>query len=307
MSVACVDWVLYNNAMESLGLSLARALHVEGHPVTRGKYENDNSWVMLPEVPRGSRVAVLDSSYRGVNDALVDTCLTLDGCRRAGMREVVLLMAHLPYARSDVHQPRHSYALPLVLSLLQVAGATSIVTVDLHAPQTCGFSRVPMREVTAVPLFADHARRMAIENPVVVSPDLGGTKRAERLARELGVGLAIMKKRRDTTASPHVRELCGGSIEGKGAILYDEEVITGASKCLIARQLLDLGAGSVYGFFTHADLTDEQSYARLLDSDFCHIAVTDTTPVEERIARWGRNPRFVVLSVADTLAGALVT
>jgi ribose-phosphate pyrophosphokinase len=184
--------------------------------------------------------------------------------------------------------------------LITTAGFRRLLTVDLHAPQIQGFFDVPVDHLAAVPLLAEYFRQKNLPNAVVVSPDTGGVPRARDLAERLGVGLAIIDKRRP---EPNVAEVMNiiGRIKGKQAIMVDDLIDTAGTIVHGANALLEHGATEVYAACTHPVFSG-QAYERLANSPFKEIAVTDTIPVE-----WDKiGDKLKVVSLAPLLAKAMI-
>lgn len=293
--------IVFDPEMSSFATDLAHSLSVRAYAIERGKYDNDNSWVRLPSIALPHAVLVVASSFAPVNDNLVTLCLLLDAIRRKRRPRILALLPHFPYARSDTWDEKSGLGFTAICSMLAAAGADRVVTLDLHSIHTASNGLLPIYDVSSVHFFAERIKSLKLDDITVVSPDLGGCKRAENLAQVLQAELAIFRKQRSPGEARFVRDFCGGLLERRNTILYDEEVVTGASKCSIATQLLSLGAKAVYGVFTHSDIQSRRSYNDLLQSDFRRIIVSDSTPIISQINRWGQNDKFEILPVGEVL------
>ncbi|MBW4421894.1 MAG: ribose-phosphate diphosphokinase [Myxacorys californica WJT36-NPBG1] len=210
-----------------------------------------------------------------VHDRLFELLLALDLLRAAGAQRLTAVLPHLPYSRSD--RPAATGApVParLLASLMEHAGLSRLVTVEMHAPQISGFFRCPVTNIDFVPALARHLSDVPPENLVVVSPDLGGAKRAERLAIALRCPVAVLRKHRENDIRKGVEVL--GEVAGRAALLIDDEVNTGQTLLSAADLLKSRGATSVCLAVAHALFTPD-AVARLCTSSVERVIVSDST------------------------------
>jgi ribose-phosphate pyrophosphokinase len=231
----------------------------------------------------------------------MELLIILDALRRAAARRITVVMPYYSYARQDKKiKPREPIAAKLVANLITWAGASRIMTIDLHAGQIVGFFDVPVDHLYAGPIIADYVKKnIPLENAVVVSPDVGGVTRARALAEVLGTPIAIIVKRRPEPNRSEVTEIIG-DVVGKRAIMFDDMIDTGGSIIGGAKALLERGATEVYAACTHGVLSGGAP-ARLLASPIKQVITTDTIPVSKE----DRNGKIVVVSVAGLLADAI--
>lgn len=284
---------LAKETAEHMGISLGNM------NVTR--FSNGEIRVDLNESVRGSDCFVLQSSAHPINDNLMELLIIGDALRRASARRITAVVPHYFYARQDRKaRGREPITAKLVANLITTAGFRRLLTIDLHAAQIQGFFDSPVDHLIAGPLIADYFKAKAIPNLVVVSPDTGGVPRARDLAERLGVGLAIIDKRRP---EPHVAEVMNiiGDVQGKAAIMIDDLIDTSGTVVQGAKALLERGATEIYAACTHPVFSGP-AYDRLVDSTFKEIVVTDTIPLDrERLGN-----RLKVVSVAPLLAKAMI-
>lgn len=284
---------LARETAEHMGISLGNM------NVTR--FSNGEIRVDLNESVRGSDCFVLQSSAHPINDNLMELLIIGDALRRASARRITAVVPHYFYARQDRKaRGREPITAKLVANLITTAGFRRLLTIDLHAAQIQGFFDSPVDHLIAGPLIADYFKAKVIPNLVVVSPDTGGVPRARDLAERLGVGLAIIDKRRP---EPNVAEVMNiiGDVRGKAAIMIDDLIDTAGTVVQGAKALLERGATEIYVACTHPVFSGA-AYDRLVDSTFKEIVVTDTIPLDrERLGN-----RLKVVSVAPLLAKAMI-
>lgn len=260
------------------------------------KFPNDNTFVQIKENVRNVNVFVVQTSVPPVDEALMELLIMIDALRRASAKSITAVLPYYPYVRSDKKdQPRVPITARLVADLLVTAGVNRVVTVDLTADQIQGFFTIPADHLTAQPVFARYFKEKGLENPVVVAPDPGAVKRAQRFSERIGAPIAFIDKRRVGTEVRATTVI--GDVGGKQAILFDEEVDQGSSLVKAAEMLLDKGASEVYGACTHAVLSGAAS-ERLSKAPLKELVVTDTVSVPPA-KRWDN---LVVLSIAPLLA-----
>lgn len=289
----------------SANLPLAKAI-VEHMGISLGDmnvshFSNGEIRVDINESVRGADCYVIQSGVNPVNENLMELLIIGDALRRASARRITAVVPHYMYARQDRKaRGREPITAKLVANLITTAGFRRLLTVDLHAAQIQGFFDTPVDHLQAGPLLAEYFRKKDMVNAVVVSPDSGGVPRARDLAERLGVGLAIIDKRRP---EPNVSEVMNiiGEVKGKSCIMIDDLIDTAGTIVQGAKALLDFGANEVYAACTHPVFSGT-AYDRLESSPFKEIVVTDTIPVQKE--RLG--DRLKEVSVAPLLAKAII-
>lgn len=231
---------------------------------------------------RGHKVFIIQSTSEPVNDNLMELLVFIDSLKRASAKEIIAVIPYYGYARQDRKaNPREPITAKLVANLLTIAGATRVVTMDLHARQIQGFFDIPVDHMEAVPIFAKYFTKagFSADDTVVVSPDIGGVKRARTLASWLHLPLAIIDKRRP---KPNVSEVMNiiGNIQGKKCILIDDIIDTAGTICNAAKALINFGAKEVHACATHA-IFSGPAVQRLKESAFSKIVVTDSIQLPE--------------------------
>ena len=261
------------------------------------KFSNDNTFVRINESVRENDVFVVQSFSDPVNDSIMEMLIMLDTIKRASAGRVTAVIPYFGYGRTDKKdQPRVPITARLVAKLVGVSGADRALLLDLHAGQIQGFFDVPVDEMSAMSLTASYFAQKRLPNPVVVSPDLGNTKRARNFAETIDAPLAIIEKRRMGNADrTEVLNLIG-SVEGHQAVLVDDEIDTAGSITQAAQVCLDSGATEVYASAIHPVLSGP-AIERLQASPIKELVVTNSIHVPES----KRVPKVTVLSVAALL------
>jgi ribose-phosphate pyrophosphokinase len=271
-----------------------------GIPVGRAevfKFANDNTFVRIQESVRENDVFVVQSFSNPINDAIMEMLIMIDTLKRASAGRVTAVIPYFGYGRTDKKdQPRVPITARLVAKLVGVSGADRALLLDLHAGQIQGFFDIPVDEMSAMHLTANYFAQKRLRDPVVVSPDLGNTKRARNFAEIVDAPLAIIEKRR--TGNHDRTEVLNliGTVTGKHAIIVDDEIDTGGSITQAAQVCLDAGAVEVYASSIHPVLS-EPALERLALFPFQEVVVTNSIPVPAA----KRIPKLTVLSVASLL------
>ena len=258
--------------------------------------------VEIKENVRGCDVFVIQSTCAPGNDNLMELLIMLDAFRRASAKRVTAVIPYYGYARQDRKvAPRVPISAKLVADLITTAGASRMLTMDLHSGQIQGFFNIPVDNLYASPVLLQYLeRRFAGERSVVVSPDAGGAQRARAFATKLNVAMAVIDKRR---ADANVVEEMNiiGEVEGKSAILIDDMVDTAGTIAMAAEALIRAGANKVIGCCTHP-IFSGKALDRINDSPMEEMVVTDTIPVSDKVARCGK---IKPLSVAPLIGEAI--
>ena len=273
---------------EILGIPLTDTL------ITR--FSDGEIRVQINESVREKRVFIIESLCYPANDHIMELLLLMDAAKRASAKEINAVLPYYAYARQDrKDQPRVPISAKVVADIIQRVGADRVVAVDLHAEQIQGFFDIPVEHITALPLFADYLKKLGLDNLVIVSPDAGGAKRANKLAKKLGAELAIIYKMRPRPNAVEVFDVIG-NVEGKNCVIVDDIVDTAGTLVAAADMLLQKGAKSVRACITHGVLSGP-AVERINNSKLEELVITDTIPTDDKPIK---NKK--VLSVAPILA-----
>ncbi|AWM74175.1 ribose-phosphate diphosphokinase [Lactobacillus apis] len=249
------------------------------------RFSDGEIQINIDESVRGKDVYLIQSTSVPVNDNLMELLIMIDAVRRASAQTINIVIPYYGYARQDRKtRPREPITAKLVADMLQEAGATRLLSLDLHAPQIQGFFDIPVDNLMGAPLLADYFLRNNLEkDAVVVSPDHGGVTRARKLAEFLGTSIAIVDKRRPRANVAEVMNIIG-DVKGKRAIIIDDMIDTAGTITLAAQALIDAGATEVYASATHAVLSGP-AIKRLNDSPIKSLVLTDSInqPAEKKL------------------------
>ncbi|HMA53009.1 MAG TPA: ribose-phosphate pyrophosphokinase [Acidobacteriota bacterium] len=255
----------------------------------------------IDENVRGEDVFIIQSGSSDANSHLMELFLMIDAFKRASAGRITAVIPYFPYARQDwKDRPRVPISARLVADLIETAGANRVLTMDLHSPQIQGFFSIPVDNLMAAPVLANHIKTLKLEDLTVVSPDAGGVGRARVFAKRLDAKLAIIDKRRP---APNVAEVLHviGDVEGRNVIIYDDMVDTAGTLTLGAEALEKEGAKRIFSACTHPVLSGP-ALDRIGASKLECIFVTNTIPLTEKAAASGR---FSVHSVAELFGEAV--
>lgn len=286
--------IFSGNAHPRLAHEISQYLGLELSPATATKFSNDNISAHLGVSVRSRQVFIVQPLSPPCSDNLMELLLMLDVARGAGARSVHAVIPYFSYARSDKKDaPRISIAARLVADLLVTAGATHVVAMTLHSPQVHGFFSVPADHLTAHSVFVDYLNGQDLSNAVIVSPDIGHSKRTANLARALGLPLAAADKVRQSDDTVVMSGFMG-QVRGKWAIIVDDEIASGASTVATIDQLRRENVSRVTVMVTHGLFTGPAIERLNAVKEIDEIVVTNTVPLPpER-----RPERLKVLSVA---------
>ncbi|MGH8996175.1 MAG: ribose-phosphate diphosphokinase [Acidimicrobiales bacterium] len=251
---------------------------------------------------RGSDLFIIQTHGGPVNDSLMEQWIMIDAAKRASAKTITAVCPYYGYARQDRKSTgREPITAKLVANLFQSAGAERVISVDLHSGQIQGFFDVPFDHLTAAPVLEEYLRTRVDGEVVIVAPDSGRVKVAERYAQVLNADLALVHKRRPkgTYNQVEVRHVVG-EVEGRHCVIIDDMIDTASTICAAAERLADSGAGEVWAMATHG-LFSDPAVDRLEKAPIDRVVVTDTLPVPTD----RRFDKLEVLSVAKIIADAI--
>lgn len=287
--------VLAKGIAASLGCELSR--------VELMKFSDGELCCQIEDNVRGSDVFIIQSTCPPVNDHIMELLIMIDAVRRSSARRITALIPYFGYSRQDKKdKPRVPISSKLVANIIVAAGASRVLTLDLHAPQLQGFFDIPVDHLTAAPVFIKYLREVDWDNLVIVSPDAGGVLRARKIAKKMEAELAIIDKRRDR---PNVAEVMRiiGDVEGKTTLLLDDMIDTAGTMTKAAEAIKKAGAERVLAFGTHAVLSGK-AVDRIEDSCLEKVIVTNSIPLPEKARK---STKFHVLSIAELMGKAILS
>jgi ribose-phosphate pyrophosphokinase len=239
--------------------------------------------VSFEESIRGRRIFIIGSTFPP-SDNLMEMLLMIDAAKRASARHITAVIPYFGWARQDrKDMPRVPIAAKLVANLLQAAGATRIITMDLHADQIQGFFEKPVDHLYASTVFLPYVKNLGLDDLTIASPDMGGSKRAYAYSRFLQSDVVICyKQRKKANVIDHMELI--GSVEGKNVILVDDMIDTAGTLTVAADLMIERGAKSVRAICTHPVLSGK-AYERIESSKLEELIITDTIPLKKDLSK----------------------
>ena len=265
------------NSNRPLAEKIAEEVGVELGKSSVTQFSDGEIQVNIEERIRGCHVYVVQSTSSPVNDNLMELLIMIDALKRASAKTINVVMPYYGYARQDRKaRAREPITAKLVANMIEKAGATRLLTLDLHASQIQGFFDIPVDHLMGAPLIADYFLEKEIcgDDVVVVSPDHGGVTRARKLAEFLKAPIAIIDKRRPKANVAEVMNIIG-KVDGKTCVIIDDMIDTAGTITLAANALKEAGAKQVYASCTHPVLSGP-AMQRIQDSAIEHLVVTDS-------------------------------
>jgi len=293
--------IFTGNANRPLAGAICRELHIPLGDADVFQFSNENIFVKINENVRGRDVFVVQPFSAPVNRSIMELLIMIDALKRASSARITAVIPYYAYGRTDKKdQPRVPITARLIADCITVAGAQRVLTMDMHAGQIQGFFNIPVDELTAQILQARHFAQLELEDLTVVSADEGFTKKARRLADRLNAPLAITEKRR--LGNNGRIEAMGiiGNIEGRHALVVDDEIDTAGSLTQAVRVVHEHGARDIYCCATHGVFSGP-AIERLSRAPIKEIVITDSIPLTDH----KRLPSMTMLSVAELFAGAI--
>lgn len=286
-----------------LAEAIAASLGVPLEDTLIRRFSNDNLYIQLGASVRSRQVFILQSLSPPVNDHLMELLMMLDIARGAAAKEVHAIIPYFSMARSDKKDAaRISITARLVADLLQTAGASHVMTMNLHSPQVHGFFAVPTDPLTARPVFRRYFRDKELQEAIVVTPDAGQAKSAARFAEQVGLRMTAASKERVADNEVRIDTLVGKTVRGfKRVIIFDDEIATGSSVMELSRILVDNGIEEIYVACTHGVFTGQALDHLESMPAIKEVVTTDTLMIGPEKIR----PKLRVLSVAPIFAEAI--
>ncbi|MDA9556173.1 ribose-phosphate pyrophosphokinase [Vibrio sp.] len=291
------------NATPELAQRIADRLYISLGDATVSRFSDGEIAVQINENVRGSDVFIIQSTCAPTNDNLMELVVMIDAMRRASAGRITAVIPYFGYARQDrrVRSSRVPITAKVVADFLSNVGVDRVLTIDLHAEQIQGFFDVPVDNIFGTPVLLEDMENRNLENPVVVSPDLGGVVRARATAKALGdIDIAIIDKRRPRANVSEVMNLIG-DVKDRDCVIVDDMIDTGGTLCKAAEALKARGAKRVFAYATHAVFSGSAA-ENIGNSVLDQVIVTDSIPMSKEMEATGKVTR---LSLSRMLAEAI--
>lgn len=292
--------ILSGSYNPQLSEKVAKQLKIKVGLTKLQKFANGEIKCQLGESVRGADLFIFQTHSPPVNDAIMEQAIIIDAAKRASARHITAICPLLGYARQDRKATgREPISAKLVVDILKMAGADRVVSIDLHSGQIQGFFDGPFDHLTALPVLSAHIKKKFDNDLVIVSPDAGRVKVADRYARKLGADLAIVHKRRVRAGLSEARQVIG-DVRARHCVIVDDMIDTASTIGPAADLLKQRGANSVSAATTHG-IFSPPAQERLQNSAIDYLVVTDTMPPSLNLTK----PKLEIVSVAPLLAAAV--
>ena len=283
---------LANKIAKHIGVPLGR--------MELSSFSDKEMYVRINENVRGKDVFLIQPTSPPANENLMELLIMIDAFQRASARRITAVISYYGYGRQDrKDEPRVPITAKLVANLVTTAGADRVLTIDLHAAQIQGFFDIKVDHLFAAPVFIDYLLSKNLKNLVILSPDMGGIRRARAYANRLGASLAVIDKRRTGANKAEVLNVVG-KVKGKQILIVDDMIDTGGTLIAAVRTLIKKGVQEIYVSATHPILSGS-AYEMIESSSLKELVVTDTIPLKQEKAK----TKIKVLSVAPLLGEAI--
>lgn len=276
-------------------------LKIEPGKINSIKFKNDNNFVQILETVREKDVYIVQTCQPPINERIMELLITIDAIKRASAKNINVVLPYFPYSRSDKKdQPRIPITAKLMAQIIEAAGATRVITCDLHNPAIQAYFNINCDRLTGEFVLEKYFLEKKIKDMVIIATDAGSAKKAYKYSKFFNCPIALVDKRRDGNNDKAISSTIIGDVKGKNAIIFDDEISTGGTLMETVNVLDKFGAKSIYAAATHGILAGE-AIERIKKSPIKELVVTNTVPVPEE----KRIDKLTVLSMAPTFAEAI--
>jgi len=287
-------------ANPELANKIAKHIGVPLGKMVLSSFSDKEMYVRINENVRGKDVFLIQPTSPPANENLMELLIMIDAFQRASARRITAVISYYGYGRQDrKDEPRVPITAKLVANLVTTAGADRVLAIDLHAAQIQGFFDIKVDHLFAAPVFVDYFISKNLKNLVILSPDMGGIRRARAYANRLDASLAVIDKRRTGANKAEVLNVVG-KVKGKQILIVDDMIDTGGTLIAAVRALIKKGVQEIYVSATHPILSGS-AYEMIESSSLKELVVTDTIPLKQEKAK----TKIKVLSVAPLLGEAI--
>ena len=286
---------------EEFTKEICEILNVSVGKIEFMKFKNDNTFVKILESVREKEIFIIQTITPPINERIMELLIAIDAAKRAAVREISVILPYFPYSRSDKKdQPRVPVTAKLMAQLLEAAGATRIITCDLHNPAIQAYFNINCDRLTAEYILEDYFEEKNLEDMVIVATDAGSSKKAYKYSEFFKCPIALVDKRRDGNDDRAIATTIIGDVTDKNAIIFDDEIDTAGSMIETVKVLKKYGVKNIYAACTHGILSNP-AIERLKESGIKELVVTNTVPVPEE----KRLDNITILSIAPLFAEAI--
>ncbi len=273
-------------------------LKIDMGKINHQKFQNDNNFVQILETVRQKDVYIVQTIKPPVNERIMELLITIDAAKRASAKNINVILPYFPYSRSDKKdQPRIPITAKLMAEILEAAGATRVITCDLHNPAIQAYFNINCDRLTAENLLEEYFKEKQLEDMVIVATDAGSSKKAYKYSEYFGCPIALVDKRREGNDDRAIASTIIGDVKDKNAIIFDDEIDTAGSMMETVKVLQKFGAKNIYAGGTHGILSGP-AVERIKNSGIKEMVLTNTVPVPEE----KRIDNITVLSIAPLFA-----
>ncbi len=290
--------IFSGTANPALSQEISEYLDTPLSKATINRFSDGEINIQIAESVRGKDVYIVQPTSAPANSNLMELLIMVDALKRSSAKSITAVIPYFGYARQDRKAaPRVPISAKLVADMLETAGVTRVITVDLHASQIQGFFNIPVDNLYGANLFMDYIRTKELKNPIIASPDIGGVARARYFAERLGLEMVIVDKRRQKANEAEVMNIIG-SVEGKDVVLIDDMIDTAGTMVKGAKALKANGATSVMAYCTHPVLSGP-AFERIENGELDELVVSNTISLSKE------SSKITVLSIADLLGESI--
>lgn len=280
-----------------LSEAISKCMKIPLCDVTVNEFSDGEFQPVINDSIRGNHVFIIQSTFQP-SDNLMEALMLIDACKRASAKYITVVMPYYGYARQDrKDRPRVSIASKLVADLITVAGASRVMTMDVHADQIQGFFNIPLDHLFGSSIFIPYINSLGLDNLCIAAPDVGSTKRARYYAQQFNCEMVICDKYRKKHNEVAEMTLIG-DVKGKNVILVDDIIDTGNTLCKAADLLKEHGAVTVRAMCTHPVLSGK-AYDNVINSSLVELAVSDSIPLKKS------HEKIKVISIAELFSSAI--
>ena len=258
---------------------ICKHLNVKMGKINTQKFKNDNTFIQIGETVREQDVYIVQTTQPPVNERVMELLIAIDALKRASAKNINVVLPYYIYSRSDKKdQPRVPVTAKLMAQLLEAAGATRVISCDLHNPSIQAYFNINCDRLTAQGILQDYFKKKNLQDMVIVATDAGSSKKAYKYSEYFGCPIALIDKRRE--GNDDIATNVIGTVKGKEAIIFDDEVDTAGSLIETANILYREGAKEIYAGCTHGVLS-ANAIQRIQESPIKELIITDTIPLPE--------------------------